>query len=93
MNEYSDECILTFLKNQGQLFSEPVAETMEEAEAFLEEASFEREGGASGDETVFSAGASMVLEIAVELLEATALSLLSCDSLVRDLGCGECSDN
>ena len=29
MNEYSDECILTFLKNQGQLFSEPVAETME----------------------------------------------------------------
>ena len=37
MNEYSDECILTFLKNQGQLFSEPVAETMEEAEAFLED--------------------------------------------------------
>ena len=27
----------TFLKNQGQLFSEPVAETMEEAEAFLED--------------------------------------------------------
>ena len=27
MNEYSDECVLTFLKNQGQLFSEPVAET------------------------------------------------------------------
>src|SRR5699024_5636242 len=37
MNEYSDECVLTFLKNQGQLFSEPVAETMEEAEAFLED--------------------------------------------------------
>ena len=33
MNEYSEECILTFLKNQGQLFSEPVAETEEEAEA------------------------------------------------------------
>ena len=32
MNEYSDECILTFLKNQGHLFTEPVAETMEEAE-------------------------------------------------------------
>ena len=37
MNEYSDECVLTFLKNQGQLFSEPVAETMEEAEAFMQE--------------------------------------------------------
>ena len=37
MNEYSEECILTFLKNQGQLFSEPVAETEEEAEAFLED--------------------------------------------------------
>lgn len=37
MNEYSEECILTFLKKQEQLFSEPVAETEEEAEAFLED--------------------------------------------------------
>lgn len=37
MNEYSEECILTFLKNQGKLFSEPVAETEGEAEAFLED--------------------------------------------------------
>lgn len=37
MNEYSESCILTFLKNQGQLFDEPVAETYGEAEAFLEE--------------------------------------------------------
>ena len=37
MNEYSEECLLTFMKNQGQLFDEPVAETMEEAEAFLED--------------------------------------------------------
>lgn len=37
MNEYSEECILTFLKNQGKLFSEPVAETEAEAEAFLED--------------------------------------------------------
>ncbi len=36
MNEYSEECLLTFLKNQSQLFDEPVAETLEEAEAFLE---------------------------------------------------------
>lgn len=37
MNDYSEECILTFLKNQMQLFDEPVAETPEEAEEFLED--------------------------------------------------------
>ena len=37
MGEYSEECILTFLKNQGQHFDEPVAENYEEAEAFLED--------------------------------------------------------
>ena len=37
MNEFSDECLLTFLQNQGQLFAEPVAATVEEAEAFLED--------------------------------------------------------
>ena len=37
MNEYDEECLLTFLKNQSQLFDEPVAETLEEAEAFLED--------------------------------------------------------
>ena len=31
---YSKECVETFLKQQGQLFDEPVAETLEEAEAF-----------------------------------------------------------
>lgn len=35
--DYSDECLDTFLENQGQLFDEPVAETREEAEAFLED--------------------------------------------------------
>ena len=34
---YSKACVETFLKNQGQLFDEPVAETYEEAEEFLEE--------------------------------------------------------
>ena len=34
---YSKECVETFLKNQGQLFDEPVADTYEEAEAFLED--------------------------------------------------------
>ncbi|MDO4339667.1 MAG: glyoxalase [Eubacteriales bacterium] len=34
---YTEECIRTFLKNQGQLFDEPVAETYEEAEEFLED--------------------------------------------------------
>lgn len=37
MYEYDEECLETFLKNQGQLFDEPVAETLEEAEAFLED--------------------------------------------------------
>ena len=37
MYEYDDECLLTFLKKQSQLFDEPVAETIEAAEAFLEE--------------------------------------------------------
>jgi hypothetical protein len=37
MNEYDEECLLTFLKKQSQLFDEPVAQTLEEAEAFLED--------------------------------------------------------
>ena len=37
MYEYDEECLKAFLKNQGRLFDEPVAETLEEAEAFLEE--------------------------------------------------------
>lgn len=37
MYEYSQSCLETFLKKQGQLFDEPVAETMEEAEGFLED--------------------------------------------------------
>lgn len=37
MHEYDDAVIACFLKKQGQLFSEKVAESPEEAEAFLEE--------------------------------------------------------
>ena len=37
MSIYSEECLKSFLRNQKQLFDEPVAETMEEAEAFLED--------------------------------------------------------
>ena len=37
MNEYTEECLKTFLKNQGQLFDEPVAESLEEPEEFLED--------------------------------------------------------
>jgi len=37
MNEYSEICIETFLKNQSQLFDEIVATTPEEAETFLED--------------------------------------------------------
>ena len=31
---FTEECINTFLENQEQLFDEPVAETLEAAEAF-----------------------------------------------------------
>lgn len=34
---YTEECIKTFLEKQEQLFDEPVAETYEEAEEFLED--------------------------------------------------------
>lgn len=37
MSMYSEECLKTFLKDQKKLFDEPVAETPEEAEAFLED--------------------------------------------------------
>lgn len=37
MNGYSEECLRMFLKEQGKLFDEPVAENLEEAEAFLED--------------------------------------------------------
>lgn len=37
MYEYDEECLKTFLRDQSKLFDEPVAETMEEAEAFLED--------------------------------------------------------
>ena len=37
MYEYDEEVLRVFLKKQLQLFDEPVAETMEEAEAFLED--------------------------------------------------------
>lgn len=37
MYEYDEECLQTFIEKQAQLFDEPVAESMEEAEAFLED--------------------------------------------------------
>ncbi len=37
MHEYDDEVLAVFLRDQGRLFDEPVAETIEEAEAFLED--------------------------------------------------------
>lgn len=37
MYEYDEECLKVFLKKQLQLFDEPVAGSMEEAEAFLED--------------------------------------------------------
>lgn len=37
MNEYDEVCLEYFLENQTRLFPEPVAETIEEAEEFLED--------------------------------------------------------
>lgn len=37
MSLFKEEYVKAFLEQQGQLFDEPVAETMEEAEAFLED--------------------------------------------------------
>ena len=37
MHEFDDVVLQCFLDNQEQLFPEPVAESLEEAEAFLEE--------------------------------------------------------
>ena len=37
MYEYDEGCLLTFIKNQSQLFDEPVVSSLEDAEAFLED--------------------------------------------------------
>ena len=37
MYEYDEECLKVFLEKQLPLFDEPVAETLEEEEAFLED--------------------------------------------------------
>lgn len=37
MGEFDEEVLKYFLKHQGQLFDQKVAETLEEAEAFLED--------------------------------------------------------
>ena len=37
MYEYDEECLKVFLKQQLQLFDEPVAESVDEAEALLED--------------------------------------------------------
>lgn len=37
MYEYSEECLKCFLENQTQLLKEPIAETMEDADEFLQD--------------------------------------------------------
>ena len=37
MYEYDEECLKVFLKKQLQLFDEPVAESVDEAEALMED--------------------------------------------------------
>ena len=43
MQGYDEAVVKCFLKNQTQLFPEPVADSYEEAEAFLEECADENE--------------------------------------------------
>ena len=43
---YTEESIEVFLKEQGRLYDEPVAETVEEAEEFLEVRKYLDEAGA-----------------------------------------------
>ena len=37
MNEFDEECLQCIFENQSQLFEEAVAETLEDAEGFLED--------------------------------------------------------
>lgn len=37
MYEYDEECLKVFLENQTQLLKEPVAQTLEEADEFLQD--------------------------------------------------------
>ena len=40
MEQYLEECAEVFLKEQGKLFDEPVAETIEEAKEFYEQCEY-----------------------------------------------------
>ena len=44
MNGYDEICLKVFLNNQGQLFDELVAETMEEAEALSDRIAIMKDG-------------------------------------------------
>lgn len=37
MYVYDEECLKTFIEKQSQLYDQPVAETLEEADAFLDD--------------------------------------------------------
>ena len=37
MYDYDEECLKVFLRDQGKMYDEPVAESLEEAETFLED--------------------------------------------------------
>ena len=72
MNEYDEECLRIFLKKQSQLFDEPVAETLEEAEAFLEDCMASVVGSLSEVREYFEENGTDVEGMSDEELEETS---------------------
>lgn len=69
MYEYDEECLKTFLEKQLQLFDEPVAETLEEAEAFLEDCIAVIVDSIQDVKTFFEEGGMDVDDMSMEELE------------------------
>ena len=72
MYEYSEECLKVFLKKQTQLFDEPVAESLEEAEAFLEDCMAIVVDSIKEVKEYFKENGTDISEMSVEELEEAA---------------------
>lgn len=78
MYQYDEECVSVFLKRQRQLFDEPVAETQEEAEAFLEDCMAQIAGSIEEVREILSAdGMDVKTMTKEELLDAAEIFPLS----------------
>lgn len=72
MYEYSEECLKVFLKKQTQLFDEPVAESLEEAEMFLEDCMAIVVDSIKEVKEYFEENGTDISEMSVEELEEAA---------------------